>query len=370
MAFKLSSIKLHNRILLALVFGALFGVIFNISKYQLQITYVDPRGTSVTQTVEDWSSITFYGETNLTEATFGAEDQLKILGYYNNLGKTAKPATVIRVQLRNGQSEEFRNIKSLEKVKTIAVQIKPVGTLFIRLLMFVAIPLVLASLIVGASSLGDVRKVGRIGAKTITIYICTTAIAITVGLLLVNYVEPGTRLGVDAREKLMLGFQGNIQEKIQQGAEIDIVDMLVNIVSTNPISAMANGEMLQIVFFALMVGVSLTLIPKEKAASVVSFFDGFSDLMIQMIHLIMKIAPYGVFALIAATVGEFGFEILQTLGWYAATLVLGLCIHMFIVLGGIVRVFSGLSPLRFFRGLKDVMLIAFSSSSSAATLPV
>jgi Na+/H+-dicarboxylate symporter len=128
--------------------------------------------------------------------------------------------------------------------------------------------------------------------------------------------------------------------------------------------------MLQIVFFALMVGVSLTMISEQKASRVVGFFDGFSDLMIQMVHLIMKIAPYGVFALIAATVGEFGFDILQTLAWYTATVVFGLLLHTFGTLAMLVRLFSRLNPFHFFRGIRQVMLIGFSSSSSAATLPV
>jgi Na+/H+-dicarboxylate symporter len=128
--------------------------------------------------------------------------------------------------------------------------------------------------------------------------------------------------------------------------------------------------MLQIIFFAVMVGACLTLIKPEKSKPIIDFFDGFSDMMIKMVDLIMKIAPYGVFALIAATVGEFGFDILQTLAWYAFTLVLGLTIHQFFVLGTFVRVFGGMNPVRFFKGIREVMLIAFSSSSSAATLPV
>ena len=154
------------------------------------------------------------------------------------------------------------------------------------------------------------------------------------------------------------------------GSRSNLTDMLVRIVSTNPIDSMAKGDMLQIVFFSLMVGVSLTAIAKEKSAHVIGFFDGFSDLMIKMVDMIMTVAPYGVFALIAATVGEFGFDILTTLAWYAGTLILGFLLHQFITLGLLVRVFGGLNPSRFFRAIKDVMLIAFSSSSSAATLPV
>ncbi|MEK9137269.1 MAG: dicarboxylate/amino acid:cation symporter, partial [Bacteroidota bacterium] len=185
-----------------------------------------------------------------------------------------------------------------------------------------------------------------------------------------HYIQPGTRLAAESREKLMVEFQGGMQEKLQMETSVDIVDMIVKIVATNPITAMANGEMLQIIFFAIMVGACLTMITKQKSEHVVGFFDGFSDLMIKMVDLIMKITPFGVFALISATVGEFGFEILETLAWYVATLVIGLLLHQFITLGALVRVFGGMNPLHFFRGIKEVMLIAFSSSSSAATLPI
>lgn len=370
MSFGLPKLKLHNKILLALVLGAIFGVIFNIDKHQLEIAFKDSANSTLREVVEGWEQIEFINtETNQTRASFGPEDQLKILPYFNKMGKAEKQSTLVKVRLKTSE-RVFERVSSIEKVKTIAVAIKPIGMIFIRLLMFVAIPLVLSSLIVGAASLGDIKKVGRIGAKTLAFYLVTIISAITIGLVLVNYIQPGTRLGAEAREKLMVEFQGNIQEKIQQEPSVDLVDMLVRIVATNPIQAMATGEMLQIVFFALMVGVSLTLIPKEKSDHVVGFFDGFSQLMIQMVDLIMKVAPYGVFALIASTVGEFGFDILRTLAWYAGTLVVGLFLHQFVTLGLMVKIFGGMDPRRFFRGIKEVMLIAFSSSSSAATLPV
>jgi len=365
------TIKLHNKILLALVLGAIFGVLFNVSKHKLEITYRDAANEIVSEVVEAWSSVEFLDtESNQLRGSFGPNDQLKILPFFGKLTAAEMDRTHVLVSFTASTPRRFEKVGSIEKVKTVAVLIKPVGTVFIRLLMFVAIPLVLASLIVGTSSLGDLRRVGRIGAKTVAFYAVTIVSAITIGLVLANYIQPGTRLGTEAREKLMVEFQGNIQEKIQQEANVDLTDMVVKIVSTNPINAMANGEMLQIIFFAVMVGVSLTMIAKEKAERVIGFFDGVSELMIKMVDLIMKIAPYGVFALIAATVGEFGFEILETLAWYAATVVLGLLLHQFITLGLLVKFLSGMNPVRFFRGIKEVMLIAFSSSSSAATLPV
>jgi Na+/H+-dicarboxylate symporter len=379
MAFRLPRLKLHNKILLALVLGALFGVVFNVSKYELEIAYTNSRQEKVEDVLRNWSSIEFSSTLEgVPPVRFGKDDQLKILAYFGGLTRGQKDAAAIWVHHVSVDSaggvhkpdERYTQISRIEKVKTIAVAIKPIGTVFIRLLMFIAIPLVVSSLIVGASSLGDLRKVGRIGAKTLFFYLVTIVSAITIGLALVNYIQPGTRLAPEAREKLMVEFQPGMQEKMGQDADVDLVGMFVRIVSTNPIESMARGDMLQIVFFALMVGVSLTAVAKEKAAHVIGFFDGFSDLMIRMTDMIMAVAPFGVFALIAATVGEFGFGILQTLAWYAGTLLLGFLLHQFVTLAILLRTLGGMNPVRFFRDFKDVMLIAFSSSSSAATLPV
>lgn len=377
MAFRLPRLQLHNKILLALVLGAAFGALFNVSKYELAITSRS-GGERVTEEVSRWTAVEFAGPDGQVFARFGPEDQLQILPAFGRLRPEEKKNTTVWVRhertVSGGTVErtdrKFEQVTAIEKVKTIAVAIKPVGTIFIRLLMFVAIPLVISSLIVGASSLGDIRRVGRIGAKTVLFYAVTIVSAIAIGLILVNAIQPGTRLGTEAREKLIVQFQGNGAATMASDAELNVTDMLVRIVSTNPIESMARGDMLQIVFFALMVGVSLTAIAREKAAHVIGFFDGFSDLMIRMVDLIMTVAPYGVFALIAATVGEFGFEILWTLAWYAGTLILGFLLHQFITLSILLRTFGGMHPLRFFRAMKDVMLIAFSSSSSAATLPL
>jgi Na+/H+-dicarboxylate symporter len=367
----LPKIKLHNKILLALILGAIFGVVFNISKHKVEITSRGVDGEAVKEVVERWSSIEVVDtETNALRGTFGPDDQLKLLPFFSKLTKTEKNKTAVLVSFEAATPRRFDNVSSIEKVKTIAVLIKPIGTVFIRLLMFVAIPMVLSSLIVGTASLGDIRKVGRIGAKTLFFYLVTILSALTIGLVVVNNIQPGTRLATEAREKLMVEFQGGLEEKLQMETSVDIVDMLVRIVATNPINAMANGEMLQIIFFAIMVGACLTMISRKKSEHVVGFFDGFSDLMIQMVELVMKIAPFGVFALISATVGEFGFEILETLIWYVATLLIGFAIHQFVTLAALVKFLGGMNPLRFFRGIKEVMLIAFSSSSSAATLPV
>ncbi len=372
------NIKLHNKILLGLLFGAIFGAWLNVSKYELSIRFSE-NGKVLSITIQEWEKIELFDtKTQVVKSIFGKEDQLKLLNYFQAVNKTDKVNLEMKVtkswRADNGTIQSsiqtFHNIKGIEKVKSIPLYIKPIGTLFIRLLTFIAIPLVLASLIVGASSLGNIRTVGKIGAKMIMFYLCLITIAITIGLTLANTIKPGEKLSTEAREKLLVEFAPNIQAKISESVELNVINTIVNIVPTNPIAAMANAEMLQIVFFALIVGITLTMIRKEKSEPVIRFFDGFSDMMIRMVEIIMKLAPLGVFALIAATVSEFGFDILQTLFWYALTLIIGLTIHQFIVLGSAVKLFSGMNPIKFFRGIRDVMLIAFTSSSSAATLPV
>ncbi|HWP83241.1 MAG TPA: dicarboxylate/amino acid:cation symporter [Bacteroidota bacterium] len=369
MKFSWSSIPLHQKILAGLVLGAVFGALFKVSKYELDVKHT-VKGKDEVTTVRDWDSLTFARTETL--ASFGKEDQLKVIQFFRRLPADQKEGLTLLVTPAAQVpevSEHYRieNIKSIEKVKTIALQIKPIGTIFIRLLMFIAIPLVLASLIVGAASLGDIRHVGKLGGKTLIFYLITITSAITVGLVMVNFIEPGTRLSAEASENLKVEFQPDLQTAITPPS---LVDMLVNIVATNPINALANGEMLQIVFFALMVGVSLTMVDPKKSQPVINFFDGLSDTMIRMVEMIMKIAPYGVFALIAATVGEFGFDILQTLFWYAITLIVGLALHMFGFLGMLVRFLSGIPVWKFFGGIKEAMLVAFTTSSSGATLPV
>ncbi len=372
MKFSWKKIQLHHQILGALVLGAIFGAYFNVSKYELRINTWEGRGKQVSQVVKHWQAIEFVRGDSVA-ASFGPEDQLNILKYIRSLDRDFRLSLTMRVkgdEREGGNPAEwqyFKRVASIEKVKTIAVLIKPIGNIFIRLLMFISIPLVLASLIVGAASLGDIRSVGKLGGKTVIAYLITITSAITIGLTMVNVMQPGKQLAPAAQEKLMAEFQTDVKAEIPP---VDLVEMVVNVVATNPIKALAEGEMLQIVFFALMIGVSLTLVAPNKSKPVIDFFDGLSDTMIKMVGMIMTTAPFGVFALIAATVGEFGFDILETLLWYTITLVLALALHTFGFLGVAVKLFSGINYGKFFSGMKDAMLVAFTTSSSGATLPV
>ena len=250
--------------------------------------------------------------------------------------------------------------------------IRPIGTLFIRLITMIAAPLVLTSLVVGASSISDPKKLGRIGARTIVLYLLTTAAAISIGLVLANLIRPGSGLPASASARLLASYGEQAGARVAGAADVSFIDALLNLVPTNPFEALAAGNMLQIVSFALIVGVALSLIAAEKAQPVIRFFDGFTEVLIKIVDIVMRIAPYAVFALIAAVTADFGFGILSTLSWYALTVLAGLALHLFVVYGAMLRLFVGARmPLRrFYREMGSVQLLGFSSSSSAATLPL
>jgi Na+/H+-dicarboxylate symporter len=251
------------------------------------------------------------------------------------------------------------------------VVFKPIGDAFIKLITMIVVPLVFASILVGVASLGDLAKLGRIGVKTVAYYLTTTAIAITIGLVLANVVRPGSRLATDIKERLLTDFSSAADVNIEAAATPpSIVDTLLDIIPTNPIGSLAEANMLQIIFFAMVFGIALTYLDKSKAEPVLRFMDAVNEAMIQLVHLVMKIAPFGVFALIAAIIGQYGLGILRTLVVYSLVVVLGLVIHVTLVYPTAVKLFAGMSPVLFFKGIAPAQLVAFSTSSSNATLPV
>ncbi len=251
------------------------------------------------------------------------------------------------------------------------VYIKPFGTAFIRLISMVVVPLVFASLLVGTASLNDVRKLGRIGGKTIFFYLVTTAIAIVIGLILANTFKPGEGLTKETQEQLLQNYSDEAQLKIDSALKKpSLTQTLLDIIPQNPIYSLSNGKMLQIIFFALLLGIALTMIPADRAAPVIKFFEGINDAMIQIVNLIMELAPYGVFALIAAIIGEFGLGILGPLAKYSIVVLLGLVLHIILTYNILLKIFTKVRSRDFFRGIRPAQLIAFSSSSSSATLPV
>jgi Na+/H+-dicarboxylate symporter len=253
----------------------------------------------------------------------------------------------------------------------VVTYIKPVGSAFIRLISMVVVPLVFASLLVGTASLRDIRTLGRIGAKTLVYYLATTAIAVSIGLLLTSVIRPGSSLPREVKQKLVKDAGTQKDLPVQASREkSSIKDLLLNIIPTNPIKAMAEGQMLQIIFFALLAGVCLTLIPSERGQPVVDFFKSVNEIIVQMVHVIMKTAPYGVFALIAAVVADFGPGILFNLLKYSAVVLLGLAVHMLFIYGSVLKIFTRMSVATFFRGFRPAQIMGFCTSSSNATLPM
>lgn len=252
--------------------------------------------------------------------------------------------------------------------------IKPLGTIFINLLKLIAIPLILASLIKGVSDLKDISKLSQMGGRTILTYVATTLIAVTIGLILVNTIQPGKSISVETRQELVEAYATDADQKREAAAkqqEAGPLQALVDIVPSNIFAAATNNRnMLQIIFFALFFGIGMILLPEESSQPVKAFFDSFNAIILKLIDMIMMAAPYGVFALLAALVVEApSLELFQALALYAVTLLLGLG-AMIIVYSIIVKVFTGRSPSTFFKGIAPAQLLAFSTSSSAATLPI
>lgn len=259
--------------------------------------------------------------------------------------------------------------------------IQPFGTIFINLLKLIAVPLVLASLIVGVTSLNDVAKLSRMGGKTIAIYLVTTICAITIGLTVVNVIQPGDFLPPETQQQLMSGYQENIEGSAESAKEVmdrSPMTFLVDIVPENFFSSASdNANMLQVVFVSILLGIGLIKIPSEKSKSLVNFFDSLNEVIIEIVDLIMKVAPYGVFALMAGVIVDLAgddlsqaLDLLGALGWYCIAVVLGLFLHLIIVYSGLFKLFSQMRLRDFFKAIQPAMLLGFSTSSSSATLPV
>ncbi len=244
------------------------------------------------------------------------------------------------------------------------------GALFLRGLRFIAVPIVLFSLIVGASSLNDLAKLGRIGLKTIALYLCTTALAITVGLVFANLFKPGSFVSQHTRDELVATYSTTAALKIEKATSPDVWDTVLNIVPKNPFEALAQGNMLQVVFAALLIGIALTLIKQEKAQPVIDLCDAMTDVIIKIVDIVLMLAPLAVFALIASVVANMGLDVLKALTAYSLVVVAGLATMMFVVYPALLIPLARVGYRRFFRAISPAQLLAFSSASSSATLPV
>ena len=242
----------------------------------------------------------------------------------------------------------------------------PVGQVFIRLIKMIVIPLVFASVFVGTASLGDPKKLGRIGGKTLSFYLVSTAIAIIIGLTTANIIKPGSDIPESVKSELHANYQSQAQIKINAVSDkTNIIDILLEIVPTNPFQAVAEGKMLQIIFFAILAGIVIHYIAENRRKTILTFFEGVTDLSIELVHLIMKLAPYGVFALIAYVIAQFGSEIILTLISYFMTTIIALLIHVIIFNSAVIKIFTQIKLADFWRGIYPAILVAFSTSSSS-----
>lgn len=266
-------------------------------------------------------------------------------------------------------------MKNLEQRGIVVDWIKPFGTIFINLLKMIAVPLIVVSLIVGLADLKDIAKLSKLGGRTVLFYLGSTVIAVSIGLGLANLIKPGRYINQESRESLLRNFAVDASQKIEMAESAKKsgpLQPLVDIVPDNFFKALSdNGSMLQVILFVILLGIGLILIEESKAKPVVDFFKGLNDVIMKIIDIIMLFSPYGVFALMASLMVEIpDFSTLRALGIYGLTVVLGLLIMTFIFYPTLLMVFAKVNPIKFFKAIAPAQLLAFSTSSSAATLPV
>lgn len=237
--------------------------------------------------------------------------------------------------------------------------IRPLGDLFLRLIQFIIAPLILATLVVGVASTGDPKSLGRVGGKTIIYYLVTTAIAIVIGLAFAYAISPGKGLSIDVEAA----------ETVEVNETEGVVQTFLNIIPTNPFASLTDGNILQIIFFAIFVGLAITLIGK-KADSVKRFFEGFSEIMFAITGIVMRVAPIGILGLVAPIVGQYGAQVLLPLLKIIVAVAIACIVHALIIYSLSVKTFAKMNPLTFFKGIGPAAIVAFSTASSAATLPV
>lgn len=327
-----SKIALHWRILIGLALGVAAGITINTA----------------------WTSETW--------AAMGVNDPKAILAGGMSAQESLKP----------GHPNEYADFTALAAAQARQAT-EFIGQLFLRGLQLIAVPIVLFSLAAGVASLNDTAKLGRIGGKTMAIFVCTTALAITTGLVAANLVRPGKSFPEAKRIQLAEQYESLADSRVesanQQRAK-STWDLVLDIVPSNPFASMAAGNTLQVVVVALLVGFAITLLPKEQSAPLVQLFEGMTQVVIKVVGLILSIAPIAVFALISVVVTDLGVEVLASLALYSLTVVAGLAIMMFLVYPAILRVFTPVRYARFFKAISPAQLLAFSSSSSGATMPV
>jgi DAACS family dicarboxylate/amino acid:cation (Na+ or H+) symporter len=246
----------------------------------------------------------------------------------------------------------------------------PVGQIFLRMLFMIVVPLIFASISLGVAGLGDVRRVGRVGGKAIAYFLASTALAATLGLVLVSAVRPGATLDPTIREELLQTYAGDASSRVQAAQTSNFgIETLVNIVTRNPIKSAVDLDLLGLIFFSLMFGAALTLISEQRARPMIGVLEALNDVVIKIVGIAMRLAPYGVTGLIFGVTSRFGYHLLRPLAAYVVVVLGALLLHVAVNLSVILRFAVGISPRLFFSRIKSALVTAFSTSSSSATLP-
>jgi DAACS family dicarboxylate/amino acid:cation (Na+ or H+) symporter len=246
---------------------------------------------------------------------------------------------------------------------------QPAGQIFLRMLFMLVIPLIVSALALGITGLGDVRRLGRIGVKTLAYTVLLSSIAVMLGILLVNVLRPGEGLSPEVRAALTAGAADRASGLAAVQAPKTGIELLVQIIPDNPVKAAANGDMLAVMFFALMLGIGMLLTPTEPARRLEAVLQGLYDVTMKLIHMVIALAPYGVAALLFTLTAQLGYSILVQLARYVGVVLLALGIQQFVVYPLALRFLARRSPIRFFRDVEEAMITAFSTASSNATLP-
>lgn len=247
----------------------------------------------------------------------------------------------------------------------------PVGRIFITLIKMIVVPLVFASLLVGTASISDIRKLGRIGLRTLVFYILSTMLAVSIGLSFAGIFKPGSNITPEIQNQLLQNYQQEAAGKISISVEKPpLLEMIIKTIPENPVRALADGNMLQIIFFALIAGIAVTSLAGDRKQVIIKFFEGVNDLSIRLVQMIMNLAPYGVFALISFVTGKYGSAMIMTLLNYFLVTLAALAFHQLLFNSAVIRFMTAMKVKEFWRGIYPAMLVSFSTSSSNATLPV
>jgi DAACS family dicarboxylate/amino acid:cation (Na+ or H+) symporter len=246
----------------------------------------------------------------------------------------------------------------------------PIGQIFLNLLFMIVIPLVFASISLGVAGLGDLKRVGRIGAKTLGFFLASTALSVMVGLVLVQAFRPGSRITPEVRTQLLQTYAGDAASRIQAAASSNFgMETLVNIVTRNPIKSAVDLDLLGIIFFGIVFGAAITMIAADRARFMMNWLEAVNDIVLKIVDMAMKLAPYGVAGLIFGVTSRFGFSLILPLSVYVGVVLAGLLLHAIINFSWILRLIVRVSPLKFFSRVKAPIITAFSTSSSSGTLP-